>query len=154
MNIVEVGTGAKKLVIIREAADEDFKVLTKRRFSFVWKTIKSSTTVYKLHLKRDDKILGVVGLIEWPRENRIEIRLLASSVENKGKEKIYDGIPGCLIAFACRLAINKYGSEACVSLVPKTGLIQHHMKKYYMKHGGWQLYLDGKDLSRLLKDYL
>lgn len=94
-----------------------------------------------------------MGLIDWPGEKRIEIKLLASSVENIGKGKIYEGIAGCLIAFACRLAVDKYGAEACVSLVPKTELIKHYMQKYHMLHAGWQLYLEGKELNKLLKEY-
>ena len=93
-------------------------------------------------------------MIDWPAEKRIEIKLLASSVENIGKGRIYEGIAGCLIAFAGRLAVVKYGAEACVSLVPKTELINHYMQKYYMQHAGWQLFLEGKELNELLKEYL
>lgn len=154
MDIREVATGIKKKVIIREAKTEDFKLLVKKRFSFVWKTFKNTSTVYKLQLEGDDDILGAMGLIDWPDEKRIEIKLLASSAENIGKGKIYEGIAGCLIAFTCRLAVAKYGAEACVSLVPKTELVSHYMQKYYMQHAGWQLFLEGKELNKLLKEYL
>ena len=154
MVIVEVATGIKKSIIIRKAEEEDIKLLVKKRFSFIWKTFKSSTTIYQLQIEGEDGILGAMGLIDWPGEKRIEIKLLASSVENIGKQKFYDGIAGCLIAFACRLAVSKYGPEACVSLVPKTELIEHYMRKYYMEHAGWQLYLEGNKLNKLLKEYL
>jgi hypothetical protein len=81
--------------------------------------------------------LGAVGLVDWPEEKRIEIKLLAVSAGNIGKQRSYDGIAGCLIAYACRLAVAKYESEACVSLVPKTELVRHYMEKYYMAHAGW-----------------
>ena len=153
MEIIEIATGIKKMVIIRKAEPEDFRLLTKKRFSFTWKTFKNTTTVYKLQIEGEESILGVIGLIDWPWEKRMEIKLLASSVENIGKQKIYGGIAGCLIAFACRSAVEKYGNDACVSLVPKTELTKHYMQKYHMQHAGWQLYLEGKELYKLIKEY-
>jgi hypothetical protein len=128
MEIIEVVTGIKNTVIIREAESEDFRLLTQKLFSFNWKTFKNTTTVYKLQIEGENDILGVMGLIDWPGEVRIEKKLLASSVENIGKEKIYEGIAGCLIAFACRSSVKKYGADACISLVPKTELIQQYGK--------------------------
>ena len=153
MEIIEIATGIKNTVIIREAESEDFRLLTQKRFSFTWKTFKNTTTVYKIQIEGEDDILGVMGLIDWPGEKRIEIKSLASSVENIGKEKIYEWIAGCLIAFTCRSGVEKYGADACVSLVPKTELIQYYMEKYHMQHAGWQLYLEGKELYKLIKEY-
>jgi hypothetical protein len=154
MEIAEVETGKRISIVISKAENEDFKLLTKKRFSFSWKAFRNLATVYKLQIKSEEDILGVIGLIDWPAEKRMEIKLLASSMENIGKGKRYDGIAGCLIAFACRQAVTMYGAEACVSLVPKTELIGHYVKKYHMQNAGWQLYLDGTNLIKLLKEYL
>ncbi len=51
----------------------------------------------------------------------IEIRLLASSLENVGKTKQYQRIALCLIAFACRKAFEA-GCGVYVCLKPKTEL--------------------------------
>jgi hypothetical protein len=154
MKVVELSTGIKKAVVVRKAEDDDFKLLVKKRFSFAWKQFKHSAAIYKLQIEKEDSILGVVALTDWPAEKRMEIKLLASSSDNIGRQKMYEGIAGCLIAFTCRLAVAKYGPEACVSLVPKTRLIKHYMEKYYMKHAGWQLYLEGNELTKLVKEYL
>lgn len=154
MEIKSIASGRGKAITVKETVAEDFKFLTKKRFSFIWKTFRNSTTVFKLQIAGEDDILGVMGLIDWPEEKRIEIKLLASSKENIGKQKMYDGIAGCLIAFACRLAVHKYGPDACVSLVPKTELIKHYMQKYHMADAGRQLYVDGNDLIKMLKKYL
>lgn len=153
MKVLEIASGIRKRVVIELAEPDDYKVLIKRRFSFVWRAIKKTATVYKLQIEGKNDILGAIGLVDWQDEQRIEIRLLASSVENIGRSKAYEGIAGCLIAFACRRAMIKYGIKACVSLVPKTELIKHYMEKYYMKHAGWQLYLDGANLNKILKEY-
>lgn len=154
MKIEVIESGVRRSVVISKAEVEDFKLLTKKRFSFSWKAVRNIAIVYKLQIRDEDDILGVIGLIDWPGEKRIEIKLLASSAENIGKGKHYRGIAGCLIAFACRQAVSKYGPEACVSLVPKTELIGHYMEKYYMQNAGWQLYLDGMNLIKLIKEYL
>lgn len=153
MQIIEVASGLKKTVIVKEAETEDFKSLIKKRYAFVWKSFKSTTHVYKLQIKGEEDILGVMGLVNVPGDKRVEIKLLAASIENIGEKKVYDRIAGCLIAFACRLAVAQYGTEACVSLVPKTELSRHYMEKYHMLHAGWQLYLEGKELNKLLKEY-
>jgi hypothetical protein len=154
MEIEEIESGLRRTIVISKAGDEDFRLLTKKRFSFSRKAVRNLATVYKLQIKAEEDILGVVGLIDWQGEKRVEIRLLASSAENIGKGKRDSGIAGCLIAFACRQAVTKYGAEACVSLVPKTELIEHYMKKYHMLNAGRQLYLEGTNLIKLLKEYL
>lgn len=154
MKLLKVGSKIEKRVVIGLAEPDDFKMLTKKRFSFVWKTVKKVATVYKLQIEGEKDILGVMGLVDWQEEKRIEIKLLASSGGNIGKNKIYKNIAGCLIAFACRLAVIRYGIEACVSLVPKTELIEHYMQKYYMQYAGRQLYLDGNNLIKLMEEYL
>ena len=95
-----------------------------------------------------------MALIDYPEEKRIEIKLLANSIDNQGKNKKYDRIAGCMIAFACRLSKAKYRGYACVSLVPKTELIQYYIRKYHMVNAGWQLYLEGEQLNNILKEYL
>ena len=94
-----------------------------------------------------------MALIDFPSEKRIEIKLLATSIENKGKFKQYDRIIGCLIAYACRLSAKKYMEEACVSLIPKTELINHYKQKYHMAYNGRQLFLEYHALNKLIKEY-
>lgn len=153
MYIFEMCSGISRKVVISEVQPPDFAVLTKKRYSFNWQSLKRTSTVYKLTIEGEKDILGVMALTDHPHEKRIEIKLLASSVENQGRNKKYDRIAGCLIAFACRLANNKYWKLACVSLIPKTALINHYKQKYNMTWGGWHLYLDGASLTNLLKEY-
>jgi hypothetical protein len=94
-----------------------------------------------------------MGLVDVPEDNRIEIRLLANAKENKGRNKLYDRVAGCLIAFACNRAAEKYEDDACVSLVPKTNLVKHYMNKYHMVHKGRQLCLEDETLNYILEKY-
>lgn len=154
MEITIVVTGEKKEVIIRPVEDEDYEFLTKKRYSFVWKRLKGEASLYKLSISGDEDILGVMALIDERGDSRIEIKLLASSKENVGPEKIHEGIAGCSIAYACRESVKKYAEKACVSLVPKTKLKVKYMNKYGMMDGGRQVYLEGRPLLDLIAKYL
>jgi hypothetical protein len=153
MHIFEVGNGVCRKAIITQVEPEDFANLTQERYFFNWRTLRQTATIYKLQIDGHEDILGVMALIDHPAEKRIEIKLLASSIENKGRFKQYDRIIGCLIAYACRLSADKYLEAACVSLVPKTSLINHYKEKYHMIYGGWQLYLVDTLLQKLIKEY-
>jgi hypothetical protein len=106
-----------------------------------------------VEIKDEEDILGVMGVVDVPGDKRMEIKLLANSIDNRGRNKIYEGIAGCLIAFACNLSLDKYDLDACVSLVPKTELIKHYMGKYYMLYGGHQLYLEREAMYKILNEY-
>lgn len=153
MIITERVSGNPKDVSIELASDEDFKLLTVKRHAFNWKKHKGHA-VYKLQLSGLDDIIGVMLLEFFPNEQRIEIALLAVSEENKGTRKQFEGIAGCLIAYACRMALLQYGVFACVSLTPKTKLKRHYIKKYDMLDAGRQVYLDGKSLMNIIKQYI
>jgi hypothetical protein len=154
MYIIEVCSGVCKKAVVEEVRPSDLTILTKKRYSFNWQSLKRISTIYKLIIEGEKDILGVMALIDHPDEYRIEIKLLACSIENQGKNKRYDRIAGCLIAFACDLSANKYFKLACVSLLPKTALTNHYKQKYYMAWGGWQLYLEGEALTKLVNEYI
>ena len=151
--IYEIKSGLRKPVVIEKVAEKDFKVLTKGRFSFRWKSLKGEADIYKLHIVKEADILGVMGLVDVPEEKRIEIKLLANSRENQGRNKLYDRVAGCLIAYACARAAKKYGGDACVSLLPKTNLVKHYMQKYGMVDGGRQLYLEREAMNYITNKY-
>jgi hypothetical protein len=153
MEIIERASGHTKPVTINIVEEKDFKLLTKNRYSFTWKSIKDIATIYKLQISGEEDILGVMGLMDVPGDKRMEIKLLSNSIENRGKNKIYNRIAGCLIAFAGSQSVAKYGDDASISLVPKTELINHYMRAYYMSYGGRQLYLEGGTLKKLLQEY-
>lgn len=156
MALVEVKTKTRRKVEIALLEDDDYKMLTKKRYHFLWKLFRGrmDVAVYKLQFPGDDDILGVMALIEVSNESRIEINLLACSKENVGKNKAYDGIAGHLIAYACSRAVKRYGRDACVSLVPKTRLKNHYIRKYGMLDAGWQLFLEGRALNDIIVKYL
>lgn len=152
MEITHVTTGVKVPIRIELLLAKDYKLITKRRYWFDWNTERRNL-VYKLRLTTTDDILGLISLIRIDEEKRLEINLLAVSIDNRGKNKIYEDIAGSLVAYACREALKLYADEACVSMIPKTKLREHYIKKYGMLDAGWQLFLEGRALFKLIKKY-
>lgn len=152
MVVVDTLSGESKKISILPVEQVDYKQITKAKFWFNWKEEKNFE-VYKLVLDKSEEILGLVSLEVFPDESRIEIRLLANSKDNRGKNKVYTNIAANLIAFACMKSIKFFGEHACISLVPKTNLIQHYMDEYCMLRAGKSLYLDGPELTDLIIKY-
>jgi len=152
MVIKKVVSGETINVVILPVAMQDYNLITKKRFWFNWKEEKHHE-VFKLQIKKTEEMLGLMSLEDIKEESRVEVRLLAVSSENRGKNKKYEQIIGNLIAFTCRYALRQYGELACISLIPKTELTQHYIEKYGMFKAGVSLCLDGSELMELIKTY-
>lgn len=57
---------------------------------------------------------------------------------NKGGEKMYEGVSGNLVAFACRLSFQR-GFDGNVSFISKTQLVNHYVKTLGAFHAGNRL---------------
>ncbi len=152
MIVEEIETGKTLKIEIIPVVDDDYARITKEKFWFNWSEEKNYN-VFKLQIQGTEEILGLMSIINIKSESRIEIRLLAVSVENRGTSKKYERIIGCLIAFACKFSLRLYGELACVSLIPKTDLVPHYINKYNMYQAGISLCLDGIELINLINTY-
>ena len=105
----------------------DLKYLTKSAgWLFNWKAEYqySDRDVYKLTIVGNPSIIqGLISITE--RQDHVYIHLIESSPFNLGKNKVYFGVPGNLIAFACRVAFHR-GFEGYVSFISKSGLVAHY----------------------------
>jgi hypothetical protein len=152
MNVLHISSGKVLTVQIESITEEDYKQIKRSVYYFDWKREKEHN-VFKLSLLDDSHIIGLISLKNIDSEERIEIRLLAVSKENRGRSKIFEGITGNLIAFACRDAINRYGSNGCVSLYPKTALRQHYIDKYGFIDSGYHLYIEAMPMFQMIKKF-
>jgi hypothetical protein len=109
--------------------------------------------IYKLFLTATEKIVELMSVIDVGQELRIEIHLIEVSKENRGRNKLIEGIAGCLIAYACRLSFDK-GYQGFVSLIPKTKIINLYIDNYGFKQFGRQLALDYDEALLLIDKYL
>jgi len=85
--------------------------------------------------------------------DHVYLHLVESASFNKGKEKIYAGVPGNLVAFACKLSFQR-GHEGNVSFFSKTKLIQHYIDTLGAIHvGGRIMIIDTKAALKLINKY-
>ncbi len=81
------------------------------------------------------------------------MHLVESAPFNKSKLKVYSGVPGNLVAFACRLSFQR-GFEGDVSFISKTQLIDHYIKTLGAFHfGGRVMIIDTQAALKLIDKY-
>jgi hypothetical protein len=125
-------------IIVTE--QNDFKSITKKDgWLFNWKEEfkKPDRDVYKLTIVNNQKVIqGLVSLSV--KTDHVYMHLIESAPFNKGKNKVYTGVPGNLVAFACKLSFQR-GFEGYISFLSKTNLIDHYEKTLGAIHAGGQL---------------
>jgi hypothetical protein len=146
METVDTASGQTHHIVVSPVSKQELKLLTRAKYSFDWRVAAKTYALFKLTIEDQDEILGVMALVDYPEDSRLEIKLLASSRKNVGIDKKFNGIVDGLLAYACGESVKKYETLACVSLVPKTALKRHYIKRYGMLDGGRQLFLEGKPL--------
>jgi hypothetical protein len=107
----------------------DFKSVTKKEgWLFDWKGEfkKPDRDVYKLTIVNNQTVIqGLISLSV--KTDHVYMHLIESTPFNKGKDKVYAGVPGNLVAFACKLSFQR-GFEGYLSFLSKTNLINHYEK--------------------------
>ena len=130
------------------------KIKKEGNFGFDWskENKRSETSVYKLTTNLNPHIIH--GLISIEKKaDHLYMSLIESAKFNKGKNKIYLGVPGNLVAFACKTAF-ELGFGGYVAFDAKTALIQHYQETLYAKHfKGTKMYLDTPSATRLIEKY-
>lgn len=101
-------------------------ITKKNNWKFDWKSEFNDIQkeVYKLSIVNNSKIIQ--GLLSITIEkDHVFMNLLESAPFNIGKNKLYEGVAGNLVAFACKLSFQK-GFDGYVTFTSKTNLIKHY----------------------------
>ncbi len=81
------------------------------------------------------------------------MHLVESSPFNKGKTKVYSGVPGDLVVFACKLSFQR-GHDGNVSFISKTQLVEHYEKTLGAFHfGGRVMIIETPSALKLINKY-
>ena len=87
------------------------------------------------------------------KEDHVYMHLVESAPFNKGKNKIYTGVAGNLVAFACKLSFQR-GHKGNVSFLSKTQLIEHYEKTLGAIHfGGRIMIIETNTALKLINKY-
>lgn len=101
-------------------------VVVNKGWKFDWNKEFVEGRVYKLVIRHYPFIVhGLVSLKD--KNDHIFMNLLEAAPHNFGENKIYEGVAGNLVAFACKLSFD-LGYDGYVAFEPKTQLIEHYQK--------------------------
>src|SRR3972149_1661768 len=133
----------------------DLKTITKKNdWQFDWKLELKypERDVFKLTIVNNQSIIQ--GLISLEvKSDHVFMHLVESAPFNKGKTKIYSGVPGNLVAFACKLSFQR-GHEGNIAFISKTQLIDHYVETLGAVHfGGRLMIIDTNAALKLINKY-
>jgi len=96
-------------------------------------------------------IQGLISLQD--KGDHVFMHIIESNTFNRGMKKLYIGVPGNLVAFACKLSFDK-GYEGFISFESKTKLMQHYHETLgaYILFGN-MMALDTKAAAQLVNQY-
>jgi hypothetical protein len=125
------------IIILNE---HDLKTVTKKRgWLFNWRNEfkEPARETYKLTIVNNPSV--VQGLISLEvKSDHVYMHLVESAPFNKGKAKMYSGVLGNLVAFACKLSFQR-GHEGNVAFLSKSHLIEHYEKTLGAFHFGGRI---------------
>lgn len=131
----------------------DLKQITKKNgWNFNWKKELDDNTreVYKLTIINNLSI--VQGLISFTiNADHVHIDLLENAPFNLGRNKVYEGVAGNLVAYAYKISFQN-GFDGYVSFTAKTRLIEHYQKTLNAITVGGQLMIINTIAANILID--
>lgn len=137
------------------ATTEDLKI---SGWNFNWSDSDlRNSEVYKLTLKGDNKIQGLIALNDFKKDNAVYVKLAESAPHNIGKNKKYDGVGGHLFAIAIKKSIERgYGGFVFMD-AKNIELVEHYHKTLGAVHIGgvhpYRMYIDEDNAQKILDYY-
>ena len=154
-SIINTISGDSFQTEILPATKEDLKGITKKAgWKFNWKAEAklSDRQVFKLTIEGNRNVLqGLISISDY--NDHIFMHLIESAPFNFGKPKLYQGVPGNLVAFACKESWDK-GYEGFVAFVSKTKLIRHYedsLGAHFI--GGQRMAIGREAAAKLINQY-
>ncbi len=124
---------------IHQATKADLQGVIKAKgwkFSWLAELKQANREVYKLTIvDNPDIIQGLISISDF--KDHYFLHLIESASFNLGKKKLYEGVPGNLVAFVCKQSWDR-GYEGFVAFYSKTKLIEHYSKSLGATHVGGQ----------------
>ena len=81
------------------------------------------------------------------------MHLIESAKFNKGKSKAYYGVPGNLVAYLCKVSVDK-GYEGFLAFDAKSALIKHYQESLLATHfRGLRMFIEPTAAAKLISQY-
>lgn len=133
----------------------DLKQITKKNgWAFNWKKELDDNTreVYKITISNNPNIIqGILSFTIEP--DHVYMDLLESAPFNRGRNKLYEGVAGNLVAYACKVSF-QHGFDGYISFTAKTKLIDHYIKTLdAYRFGGHLMIINTIAANKLIDKY-
>ena len=87
------------------------------------------------------------------KQDHIFMHLIETAKFNKGRNKMYFGVPGNLVAFACKLSFDK-GYQGFLAFEAKSKLIKHYEESLGAIHfKGLTMFIETHAAVKLIRRY-
>lgn len=154
-SIENVLTGDSFATEISLITQTDQRIISQKSgwlFNWKYEVRQPERDVYKLTIVNNPRVIQ--GLISLEvKADHVFMHLVESASFNKGRSKVYAGVPGNLVAFSCKLSFQR-GHEGNVSFISKSQLIQHYIDSLGAFHfGGRVMIIDTKAALKLINKY-
>jgi hypothetical protein len=154
-SIEAIATGESFPTEVLLFSGSDLSQVTKKKgWQFNWRTESNmpERQIYKLiALHQPEKIQGLVSVSR--EDGYMMMHLIESAPFNFGKNKLYDGVAGNLVAFVCRLS-KENGFDGEILFFSKTKLIEHYEKTLGAVHiGGQRMIIYEREAQILIRKY-
>jgi len=153
-SIENASTGEVFDTVVVRLTVKNLSLIQKSEWLFDWsKEIKDKTKdVYKLTTANNPTIIQGLLSIE-DKQDHIFMHLIESSKFNKGKGKVYLGVPGNLVAYACKVSVDM-GYQGFLAFDAKTALIKHYEETLQATHfRGLRMFIENNAAQRLISQY-
>jgi hypothetical protein len=122
------------------------------QFDWLLELHQPNHEVYKLTTRENPSLIqGLVSLSD--QHDHVFLHLLESADFNIGRRKLYQGVPGNLVAFACKTSFERR-YDGVVVFLAKTKLIEHYKNTLGAKRiWGHRMFLDTAAAHRLVRTY-
>jgi hypothetical protein len=157
-SIENVLTGDSFMTSVLPFTFKDSKMVTKKGgwvFDWKYELKQPERDVCKLIIVNNINETAIIqGLISIEtKSDHVFMHLIESAPFNKGKAKVYEGVAGNLVAYACKASFER-GFEGNVSFTSKTQLIDHYISTLGAIHfGGRTMIIDTKAAIKLVGQY-
>jgi hypothetical protein len=153
-SIENLATGEVFDTEILRLSELDSKQIKKLEWQFNWsKELRDKTKeVYKLTTVNNTTIIqGLISIED--KQDHVFMHLIEISRFNKGEGKVYLGVPGNLVAFACKVSMSK-GYQGFLAFDAKTALIRHYEETLGATHfRGLRMFVETAAALKLISQY-
>ncbi|HMU13437.1 MAG TPA: hypothetical protein PKE53_05495 [Flavobacteriales bacterium] len=155
-NSIEVATTGDQIrTNVMIVAKSEKRLIRKKDWVFNWHAElgNAQREVYRVSIEDNPHIIqGLISIGDMG--DHIRMHLIESASHNRGRGKLFVGVPGNLVAKACQISFDK-GYEGYVNFIAKTVLIEHY-KVMLGAHvwAGNTMYLDTSASRNLVDRYM